>query len=1305
MFEKNGVTQPLVSVIIRSMDRPTLAEALNSVAAQTYPNIEVVIVNAKGENHRKLDEWCGRFPLRITGNTEPLDRSKAANAGLSSATGSYLIFLDDDDLFYSEHISNLVAALQNHPDIRCVYSGVRVEHYVDEQLQNVTAFNEPYDQRRLWGRNFIPIHAMLFEHSLVTEDHCGFDENLKVFEDWDFWIQLTQHSKILHIDNITAIYRNYGHSGLGLQHDETFLKVSRSKVYEKWKMLLTGEQLEDLIQYREDLISSLRSQLANSEHLISNLRNQLANSEHLLASLHTQLTQATVASTQREQSLQKIISDLQKTIHDLQKTIHDILHSTSWKITAPLRFLVRIIRGQHHAAWDGLRRRIFPLLKAVYWRFPLQWRKHILNIAYRIAGPLFSGTEHYETWRASKINHSTTRTVDSHGSLAGMVDLSTIAPLATPPAGRIAIHAHIFYADLAAEFASYLGNMPFPYDLFVSTPDEAASQICEHAFSHLPHLGQLTITIVPNRGRDIAPMFCTFGTALQEYDYIAHIHSKKSLHTKGATDGWREYLLTHLLGNPVQIQKIFSLLTGDKNVGFIYPHNSSVIPYWANTWLSNKTNGYILCEKLGITDFPIGYFDFPAGSMFWAQSKALQPLFNARFRIEDFSEEAGQNDATLAHCIERLFVLATRKSGHNAVILWDKQSNNWSRWRIDQQYLLHKPENIHIQLRNPAIRIVVFDIFDTLITRPLLDPESIKRIVARRIGGKAGQLYLEYRAMAESEARRIAGYDVGLDAIFKQFATLSGLSADVAEQICELEKTIELAIVSPRPETIALFRLAINLGKRVVLASDMYLPRSVIETMLARCGIDGWHKFYLSSDNRLRKDTGDFYRQLLVDENASPHEILVIGDNEHSDVQIPVDRGFRALHIMRPVELARATPRFEPIIEQTLNRNVRNDLNKQLALGIIVQGNFHPLFYPCFDPADFVPASPWAIGFTIAGPLVLSFVQWLVKKAATDGMKRLYFLAREGQILKMVYDLWVADKTDAVASEYLVLSRRAITVPMISSLDDIFKIACTHYAPNPMPDFIFERYGLSLSDEECEELARRKIWPMKKMVTVEEENIDHLKPLLQELEKRILNQAAQERPGLMAYLHHLELNKDSTVAIVDIGYAATTQGRLNQLLGQKIHGYYLMTLDSAEQVAMEHQVIAQGYYCHYAKPSATEPVIYRKSFTIEKFLSADDAQIVCYRKTNSTDIAPEFRKQSDEERQTSVARAEIRRGILDFVNQSINLRDNLLTDFEVPREIAEDLFLQFIKNPSGSETDLLRALVLDDYYYGHGLVR
>lgn len=1291
---------PLVSVIIRSMDRDTLSDALDSVALQTYPNIEVVLVNAKGQEHRAVGDWCGRFPLRMTTSNEPLNRSKAANAGLDAAQGKYLIFLDDDDIFYPGHIGNLVIALQNRRNARCAYAGVRVEHYTDDALDQVTEFNAPYNQYRLFSRNFLPIHAVLFEKSLVDSGQCRFDANLDIFEDWDFWIQISLCCEIVHIDNISAVYRNYGDSGLGRGLDKIFLRKMRSRVYEKWKSRLTGEQLEDMILYWEDKTAEMVEQIAVGTariHTLQERTNQLENEKR--------------SSEQREQVLEKNIQELRSINETLEshnshltRVINDFTQSSSWKITAPLRFASRIVRGQYREAWDGLRRRIIPLGKKIYRMLPVRVRQRLLAIVYRFAGRLFAGTEHYELWRIEQHHAKNPLLAHVNTTLTGLTDIDEIEPLAAPPSGRIAIHAHIFYADLANEFARFLNHMPYPYDLFVSTTNEKDKHACQCALSHLPQLKHLTIAVVPNRGRDIAPFFGTFGQTLQQYEYIAHIHSKKSLYSNGKADGWREYLLNHLLGSPLQIRKIFSLLAGDKNVGLIYPQNFTALPHWANTWLSNKALGQRLCRKLGIASAPSGYFDFPAGSMFWAQSKAIEPLFDAGFNIEDFPEEAGQNDATLAHSIERVFALVARQSGFNINILKDKQSPSWSRWRIDR-YMLYQQEIIETTLRRPDVRIVVFDIFDTLVTRPLLNPEDVKRIIAHRAGEASGERYLEFRAVAENQARQIAGYDVDLSAIYKELSALSGLSADAIEQLRTLEETVESSIVSPRPQAIALFQLAKNLGKRVILASDMYLPKLLIENLLKKHGITGWHAFYLSSENGLRKDTGDFYRQLLIDENVSPHEVLIVGDNEQSDVQKPGDFQFRVTHVMRPVELARATPRFEPIIENACNPDTRDDLNTQLTLGTIVQANFQPLFYPNFDPAEFVPTTPWSIGFTIAGPLILSFVQWLAKKAANDGMECLYFVAREGQILKMAYDLWTSDDRHAVPSEYLMLSRRAITVPMITNLEDIYQIARTDYAPNPMPDFIFERYGIQLSDEECKTFAQRKLWPHTKKVLVEHGNIDHLKPLLQALEKRILEQAMDERPALLTYLHSTGLHAARKTAIVDVGYAATTQGYLNRLLQQKIHGYYLITLDTAEKIATTYQVLTQGYYYHFTKPSTTEPVLYRKSFTLEKFFSANDAQIVRYRSSETGEIIPEFRPLSNEEHQSAITRAEIRRGITDFIHQSIKIRNNFVSGFEIPAHIAEMLFLQFMENPSRSERDLMRSIVLDDFYYGHGLVR
>ena len=70
------------------------------------------------------------------------------------------------------------------------------------------------------------------------------------------------------------------------------------------------------------------------------------------------------------------------------------------------------------------------------------------------------------------------------------------------------------------------------------------------------------------------------------------------------------------------------------------------------------------------------------------------------------------------------------------------------------------------QLADPAIKLIAFDIFDTLLCRPLLDPESVKAIVAARTGGSTGELYLQYRPIAESLAREAAGRDVGMTETF-----------------------------------------------------------------------------------------------------------------------------------------------------------------------------------------------------------------------------------------------------------------------------------------------------------------------------------------------------------------------------------------------------------------------------------------------------------------------------------------------------------------------------------------------------------
>ncbi|HNB51597.1 MAG TPA: rhamnan synthesis F family protein, partial [Anaerolineales bacterium] len=318
---------------------------------------------------------------------------------------------------------------------------------------------------------------------------------------------------------------------------------------------------------------------------------------------------------------------------------------------------------------------VYQLGKKIYWRIPYKSRQKLLPWSYQNLGGLFNGMPHYENWRSS-------RSLLQYNAQPNLIEIKTVSP-ANEVAGKIAIHLHVFYADLVKEFVGYFKNMPFDYDLFISAASDEALTASERAFVQLPHCCNVTIQRVANRGRDIAPIFCAFGLQLAGYDYIAHLHTKKSLYNKGATEGWRDYLCKNLMGSEERIRQIFTLLQGEDAYGIVYPQNYYLLPYWANTWLANRGMASALGARMGI-EIPRGYFDYPASSMFWSRGKALAPLFQAGLTLEDFPEEHGQKDGTLAHTIERLFVISARKQGFSPAILKDEVNLSWSPWRFDQ---------------------------------------------------------------------------------------------------------------------------------------------------------------------------------------------------------------------------------------------------------------------------------------------------------------------------------------------------------------------------------------------------------------------------------------------------------------------------------------------------------------------------------------------------------------------------------------------------------------------------------------------
>lgn len=244
---------------------------------------------------------------------------------------------------------------------------------------------------------------------------------------------------------------------------------------------------------------------------------------------------------------------------------------------------------------------------------------------------------------------------------SGELDAQDSSPL------KICVMAHVFYPDMAPEIRNWLENIPCAFDLLISTDTIAKRTDLSSAFSTLKNLKALDIQVVDNRGRDVAPLIVTFGRDILKYDVCLHIHSKKSLHST-ETGGWFQFLMEHLLHSPKYVEGILDKFAKEENLGAAYPPPFPPIERHLH-WAGNFDAAQSLMRDLGLTlsDSDRWNNEFPAGSMFWFRPKSIAPLLQSDLSYEDFPAEDGQTNNTLAHAIERLFLLITRQLGYSAI--------------------------------------------------------------------------------------------------------------------------------------------------------------------------------------------------------------------------------------------------------------------------------------------------------------------------------------------------------------------------------------------------------------------------------------------------------------------------------------------------------------------------------------------------------------------------------------------------------------------------------------------------------------
>ncbi|SBO44031.1 glycosyltransferase [Cyanobium sp. NIES-981] len=224
--------RPEVSVIVPTRNRPAqLARALESIAAQTFRNLEVIVVNDGGADVSEVIRTArpGQASVRCISHPRCLGAAAARNSGLRLSRGRHIAYLDDDDIFYPRHLETLLGAARTQQARFVVAQAVQARYGARDgrRLWHRLHPTSPLTLEALLVRNRIPTLAVL-HHREALGTAGFFDESLPTHEDWDLWIRMVQNFGAVVMAEATCEFQTRsGPDALTARQRHNFLETMR----------------------------------------------------------------------------------------------------------------------------------------------------------------------------------------------------------------------------------------------------------------------------------------------------------------------------------------------------------------------------------------------------------------------------------------------------------------------------------------------------------------------------------------------------------------------------------------------------------------------------------------------------------------------------------------------------------------------------------------------------------------------------------------------------------------------------------------------------------------------------------------------------------------------------------------------------------------------------------------------------------------------------------------------------------------------------------------------------------------------
>lgn len=222
----------------------------------------------------------------------------------------------------------------------------------------------------------------------------------------------------------------------------------------------------------------------------------------------------------------------------------------------------------------------------------------------------------------------------------------------------VGVFLHVFYSDMAETLLTNAQALSVDAKYYVSTDTPNKAKLVAKIADQIG-LQNVEVRVFKNRGRDIFPKIFGFADKYASHDIVLHLHSKRSPHTSGLNQ-WARQSMNALVGSTPQVNRILNAFEADDALDIVFAKPPQLL-HASMSWTKNLRIAEHLTQDMGLQlSEPNSIFQFPAGSMFWARSKLIKQVVDLNLTQDQFPPEAGQEDGTTAHAIERLLGVFAR---------------------------------------------------------------------------------------------------------------------------------------------------------------------------------------------------------------------------------------------------------------------------------------------------------------------------------------------------------------------------------------------------------------------------------------------------------------------------------------------------------------------------------------------------------------------------------------------------------------------------------------------------------------------